>query len=132
MVASIPFTRCLCYKPERFRFISPPPPYTSKVKIVLLRKSWLAYVKDLFIYLFIFAREKQIDLQKSLKVCSCELCKGYGLTKFLLNQLCNFTKREHWLIFSSLKKSIFLKSLLLLNFTSHHSNLKLWTVQLTL
>ena len=41
------------------------------------------------------------------------------MNSFLLNQLCKtslFTKREQWLIFSSLKKSCFLNSALLVNF----------------
>ena len=73
MVASIPFTRCLCYKPERFRIISLSP-YTSKVKIVTQTfhrlHVWIEESKQKNIWITIFKTLKNHFFHRCLK----ELC----------------------------------------------------------
>ena len=95
-----PSTLIMCHVPLRA---------CSNIESKSLNKTYLNIVEVLFIL---------IKRTHDLFIPHLKSPVSYKL-KVLLNQLCEmslFTKREHWLIFSALKKSRFLKSSFLLNF----------------
>ena len=115
MVASIPFTRCLCYKPERFRIISLSLPTQAKSKLLRSRSPLFLLslnfqqlpIKTCFDRL-IFTRLIQV---KILNPNTCVLLFRSNLVRLRSNQSklkVNTTKKSHTIFQKSLQQTYYL------------------------